>query len=171
MKILLWAVSCLWAAVLVAQIGTWSTAHAVPLQSRDIAITLPAAPQWRAVHVLVDGCECSRAVAEYLRHRGPQPGWQEEIWILGAASSDPIAGFAITTPSAEAIQAAGLVGGPRLLLFSPTGRLEWTGGYGPRKPREAESMLDLPVMLAASRGETPVTVPVYGCPRRNTLPK
>ena len=169
MKIVLSLASCLWAVVMLEQIGNWPTVHTVPLQGRDIAVALPASPQWQAIHVLVEGCACSRAVASHLRNRGPQPGWQEMVWMLGAASAEPIPGFTVTVPSSETIQAAGLVGGPRLLLFAPAGNLLWTGGYRPRNSREAAPMVDLSAMLAVSRGERAATVPVYGCPRRTSF--
>jgi hypothetical protein len=156
-----------WAAVLVTQIGTWSAAHAVPLQGRNVSVSLAPSTEWRAVHVLVDGCACSRTVAAYLRRRGPRPGWQEHVWILGATPPEAIPGFGMTTPDEHALRDSGLTGGPRLLLFSPAGRLVWTGGYGPGKPRSTESLLDVQAMNAIAAGQTPRAVPVFGCPRLN----
>jgi hypothetical protein len=158
-----------WAVVFIFQIGTWSSAHAVPLQGVGISLSLPPAPEWRAVHVLVDGCACSRNVADYLRRRGPVPGWVEEIWVLGGPQPDAIPGFTLHHPDEAAIQTAGIVGGPRLLIFSPSGRLLWNGGYAPRKPRATSPMADLPVMESVRRGEPGPEIPVFGCPRRQHL--
>ena len=160
-------VTVLWSAILVMQTGSWSAAHAVPLQGREIALSLPPSAEWRAVHVLVDGCACSRTVAAYLRRRGARTGWQEQVWTLGASAAEPIPGFRMSHPEERDIRASGLTGGPRLLLFSPAGELVWTGGYGPRKPRSTESLLDIPAMIAVERGQSPKAMPVFGCPRLN----
>lgn len=155
----------LWAAVLVVQIGSWSATHAVPLRDGELSISLAPDAKWHAVHVLVDNCACSRAVAEHLAHRGPQPGWIEEVWILNAASLIAVPNFPTTSLSPARAHASGLTGGPRLLLFSPAGVLVWSGGYTPRKPRGALELADLSTMRELASGHQPALVPVFGCPR------
>jgi hypothetical protein len=154
-----------WAAVLVVQVGSWSAVHSVPLQGRDIAISLPPAAEWRAVHVLVDGCNCSRTVSSYLIARGPHCGWDEQVWVLGGAPFSAPNGFSQRHLSSSEAAERGLVGGPRLLLFSPSGRLVWSGGYGPARPRSSAQGLDLQIMSAARAGLPMAAVPVFGCAR------
>lgn len=158
------------------RVGTWAGVHAAPLSGAGITVTLPAASQWRAVHVLVDGCKCSRDIAVYLAHRGPAPHWQEEIWFLDAAAEPPsVPGFPVRTPDTQTVTASGIVGGPRLLLFSPAGDLVWTGGYRPARrrliarPGDAANIVDREVMDQATRGLLPAPIPVYGCPRSDLL--
>jgi hypothetical protein len=166
-KAVLHLATFLWVAILITQIGTWSAAHAIPLQSAGLSVSLSPSPKWRAVHVLVDDCACSRAVAEHLAHRGPQPGWVEEVWILNSAGHLAVPGLPTTLLTPARAQAAGITGGPRLLLFNPDGTLAWSGGYSPRKPRGTANLADLSVMRAVSIGQLPAPVPVFGCPRVN----
>lgn len=165
MQWFLHAATLLWAAILVVQIGAWSSVHSVPLRGTSRSISLPPDTRWRAVHVLVDDCACSRSVAAYLSQRGPQPEWREEVWVLGGRTAPVISHFATRSMEPDSAESAGITGGPRLLVFSPAGSLVWSGGYSPRKAWRAVEPADLYIMRAVSSGQRPEEIPVFGCPR------
>ncbi len=122
-------------------------------------------PNWRAFHVLAEKCGCSSRVIEKLVERGPRPGFEEKILLIGEGSPSREAavarGFSLETLTARKLQERyGIQGAPLLVVVDPRGRIAYSGGYTRRKQGEVE---DVAILADLVRGVSPAERPLFGC--------
>jgi hypothetical protein len=163
-----------WFAVIGA-LGAWAVAqHVVPIPSAKIQVQA-AGTQPVAWHILGAECGCSRSVAMDLVRRGPKPGWQEKVSLVGAnpelEKQLTNAGFPVERTDAEELaKREGVQGAPWLVLFFPDGRTGYSGGYASARPGTPGTQnRDELLMATVARGESVKSLPSYGCATSRAL--
>jgi hypothetical protein len=164
--------------LLVSWFVAWTALLSIPmtlLAAKHWSSLPPAAPpatgaqsaEWRAVHVLVSDCGCSRRLARHLVERGPSRSIQEEVVLIDA---DPAIEFPlrkagwkvrVTTPSAAEAE-LGVEGGPFFLVFRPDGVPVYAGGHGP-SPGKPADWKDLQILSETLLGHNVPPMAVFGC--------
>ncbi len=164
--------------LLVSWFVVWTAVISIPmtlLAAKHWSSLPPAAPpateaqsaEWRAVHVLVSDCGCSRRLARHLEERGPSGSMKEEVVLIDA---DPVievplrkAGWRVrvTSPSAAEVE-LGVEGGPFLLVFRPDGVPVYAGGHGPAPGKPAD-WKDLQILSETILGHPVPPLTVFGC--------
>jgi hypothetical protein len=164
--------------LLVSWFVVWTAGISIPmtlLAAKHWSPLPPAAPhsaaiqspEWRAIHVLVSECGCSRRLARHLLQRGPSASAREEIVLIepDPAIEAPLrkAGWKVrvTTPAAAETE-LGVEGGPFLLVFRPDGVPAYAGGHGPG-PGRPDDWKDLRILSDTSQGQPVPPLAVFGC--------
>ncbi len=121
------------------------------------------------VHVLVDGCEPSRAVAEHLVSRGADPSEREHVLMVGRAESLrerlERAGYRTFAASADQIRETfGIAAAPLLMVYERGGdAVLYAGGYSPERPARPEDVRIAAIVSAARAGKSLTPFPVHRC--------
>ena len=142
--------------------------HALPLPATTLS-SAPASGTWRATHALGADCGCSAYVADALIARGPRPGWEEKILLVGHQPALlrqlQAAGFAAEQLSpADFTRRTGLQGAPWLALHAPDGTTAYSGGYAPSRPGiNAAALFDASIMDRVRQGQNVPAYPSFGC--------
>jgi len=141
--------------------------HTAPLQEQAVERQLEPQDHWQAEHYLATGCPCSRQVADDLIENPPLHGLQH-VYVLGEdaklVSRLQEAGYQVTTLISEAqLKEHGVVGGPWLRVYEPSGELAYSGGYAPVRPTiitpaHASELIDRII-----DGSVDKALPAYGC--------
>jgi len=132
----------------------------------------PAAARgrWWLVHVIADGCGCSRRVVDHLiADRRPADLAERVVFVTEhARDATPtlaelaLAGFAIDVVRPDELVARyGVEAAPLLIAIAPDGALRYVGGYTRRK--QAADLHDLDILAALRRGEPVEPYPAFGC--------
>lgn len=160
---------------LTSLLGAWAVAqHILPLPAAR-PDGQAAGPGLLAWYVLGPDCGCSATVADDLVRRGPQPGWREKVWLVG---DEPVlgprlraAGFDVAVIAAEELARTHRIqGAPWLALFGSDGQPAYSGGYAQVRPGSAGFVDSSAVLMAAvARGESPASLPAYGCATSSAL--
>ncbi len=162
----------LWVVCIASLLVFLGRLHQTPLPPAPPQAPLPASPAWHLIHFLVPDCVCSESVANYLIHRGPQAGSvTEEVIVLGPPGAAPAlaaqlgqAGWGVTSAELGSPASRGVRGGPWLVVFDPSGRARYSGGYlgrqivGPHDPFQ-----DLAVLDRLRHGEAVTPFGPFGC--------
>ncbi len=204
-QFLLIAASVVWLAASVVPLAYLSAAHlrAVKLMSNVptlavAALTNPApengvdgktqgGSRWKLVHLLVEGCSCSAAVAEHLCERLPLKDVEEVVYVVGGdhhfewVNNLQRLGFDVRVQNAEELRLAlGSDAGPQLLIADPTGAIRYRGGYQSTRPgtrlnhlatnMEADTPQECEILLALRQGRDVQAYPAFGCGGSLSLP-
>ena len=170
-----WAVICvlIGASLLIDHlISLPEPAAADPTFQQALARQRPADARghWWVVHVIADGCGCSRRVLDHLI-AGHRPGdLVERVVFVTQHPRDAaptlaelaLAGFTVDVVEPEALVARyGVEAAPLLIAVDPGGTLRYAGGYTRRK--QAADIRDLDILAALRRGEPVEPLPAFGC--------
>jgi hypothetical protein len=126
--------------------------------------------RWVALHVLYQGCRCSRRVLDALLGRGPAAGYSETIVLVGDGDGDGderaararALGFRLEHVAPEALAAAyGVEAAPLLAVASPRGEVRYLGGYGERK--QGPVSMGAPELARLAAGGAVGPRPTFGC--------
>jgi hypothetical protein len=173
----------LWFGLTTAVASTLLGRHLLTLPSAGPQSTSPLFALRRdprahlAAHVLWSGCRCSRRIAEHLA-TGPRPGEYEEhvLWVRTAEQTaeqtaepgDSLKqalqrrGFTVHDVSPSELETRyGVVGVPLLVLFTPDGRMAYSGGYTDKK--QGLMAHDEELMEAVAARSAVSSLPVFGC--------
>lgn len=140
----------------------------------------PARPRWRMVHLLVEGCDCSAAIARHLCDRRPIAGVDEVVYVVGGNHHfdwvKNLAGLGFDVQVKDAGELRRLLGtdaGPQLLIEDPTGAIRYRGGYQSSRPGTGlnhppiGSETDIPqereILSALRQGGEVEAYPAFGC--------
>lgn len=136
------------------------TAHRSPAQRE----------RWLVLHVVYDGCRCSRRVLDHLL-AGPRPAdLAERIVLVSDRPGEPPAnseairtrGFELEVVSAEQLNTRyGIEAAPLLVVVDPADQVRYVGGYTARK--QAADIRDAAVINAVRRGDRVEPLPAFGC--------
>lgn len=176
LKIVGWTGLAVWlvtVSVALASLGAWHyvslpTPSRAELASQLAARSVGASPRWEMIHILSAECGCSRRIATSLEQRHAQPDVRETIWWVGATNAQTArlqaAGFVLEAKSARQLADELKVESvPAVLIFSPTGQLQYSGGYAERNPASQNLAPELALLARVRAGETVPARPVFGC--------
>lgn len=165
-------------------IATWITAvstplvylaaaHQKPLEQNGSPPINAVSGRWQLTHVLVEGCPCSRSIAEHLLSRGRSTDAEEHVVIAAAGHQQPWvdalrnAGYVVERKSDSDVAAeTGVTGGPWLLIFDSQGRSRYAGGYLDGRPGargQRQSPADLDILSQLRSGKTVEPLRALGC--------
>lgn len=175
-KILAAGALIVWGAGLSVLCARLMARHWVPLPRPDVsdpawvgrgsASAAATEPAWLAVHVVSEGCPCSRRLLDHLRSRGPVAGVRERVVRVrdGEFSPSPaLPGF--EEESIDADELAGRYGVdavPMMLVFDPDGVPVYAGGHTPRK--QSADFRDRWILTELTNSRPAGPLPVFGCP-------
>ena len=121
---------------------------------------------WLAVHVVSEGCPCSRRLLDHLRSRGPVAGVRERVVRVrdGEFSPSPaLPGFEEESIDAAELAARyGVDAVPMMLVFDPDGVPMYAGGHTPRK--QSADFRDQWILTELTNSRAADPLPVFGCP-------
>lgn len=134
--------------------------------------------RWLVLHVVYDGCRCSRQVLDHLlASSSASPGASsrpadlaERVVLITDSGTAPAAttdairahGFELEVVSAaRLVERYGIEAAPLLVIVDPTDHVRYVGGYTPRK--QAADIRDLAVIDAVRRGVPVAPLPAFGC--------
>lgn len=149
------------------------TDHAA-LATAMAALRHPGQADLEVVHVLYADCRCSRRILDVLARREPVPGRTEKVLLVGdlpETEKDVGArGLEIVHVRAEELLARFHVeSAPMFVVLDAENRVRYVGGYTEHKqgllPR------DRVIADAIARGESPASLPVFGCAVSDRLRK
>ncbi len=185
----------LWMPTVAFGVGSLMVGHWAPLPMPEAGenaklttalrelITQPSDPgtqdprtngRWSLVHVLFEGCGCSRNVQEYLLAADRETSAEE--WVLLVASKTNsrwhsalrAQGFRTSIVSAEGLLTKfGIEAAPLFAVLDPEQRLRFVGGYTARK--QSLAYQDIAALDALRSGLAPSPLPVFGCGVSNAL--
>lgn len=124
------------------------------------------APRWLALHVLYEGCRCSRRVLDHLTARGASADVRERVLLVGASDASAArvraAGYGFEALTREALRARyGFEAAPVMVVADPRGRVRYLGGYTDRK--QGAVVRDVDIVRRLQRGEAVAALPLFGC--------
>lgn len=174
LKPLRWLLLAIWVLLALVGIGSLAVNHSRALPGPETAVGTrllglrprDAASRPFRIHVIPDGCSCTRRLLEHLLAQGPFSGNRELILFAGEqpawARAAAARGFAWHAIGPEALaRDYGIEAGPVLLAYDASGRLDYLGGYfdhpAAREPR------DQALQARLLRGERPEPLPIFGC--------
>jgi hypothetical protein len=146
-----------WFAALTVPLSWMAAKHQGVLRTPDVdgPPALAATGQWRTIHVLVPGCDCSQRRARMILAENLSG---HEYWLAGGGRLNLPAHCPVRRMTANQLRAeTGIAGGPTLLVVDPEGRLRYAGGYRPGDPAGAGTLRTLQSGAPVSK------VPVRGC--------
>jgi hypothetical protein len=126
--------------------------------------------RWLALHVVLDGCGCSRRVLDHLLVRARPPGIAERIVLVterpastaGAAVAIRARGFDLDVVTPEQLVARYRIeAAPLLVVADPRDTVRYVGGYTARK--QGADIRDLAVIAAVQAGAPVEPLPTFGC--------
>ncbi|MFO0722693.1 MAG: hypothetical protein U1E65_02840 [Myxococcota bacterium] len=169
-KVAFWA----WVPVVLVPSSYLLAAHLVPLprpllEDPTLASgvqSLGPAGRWSAVHILYGECGCSRRVFDHLLARGPEPGFQESIVLVGDRPSfrerAVARGFQVLLLSeAQLEERFHVISVPMLVLADPRGEVRYAAGYTDTK--QGPDIADLRLMRGLAQGTPAEAKPIFGC--------
>ena len=123
-------------------------------------------PRWIALHVLYEGCRCSRRVFDHLVARGASPAMAERVLLVGGSEASVAraraAGYAAEALTRDGLRARyGFEAAPVMVVADPRGRVRYLGGYTARK--QGAAMRDVDIVRRAQAGEAVAALPLFGC--------
>lgn len=129
---------------------------------------------WLGVHILMEGCGCSKRVFEHLLGRRAQLGIREKILYVGQEASVEAqareAGFEFQYVTAEDLDGSfNVESSPLLLVTDPQGRVAYSGGYSQRK--NIPPYIDEQIIASLREGKSLAGLPVFGCAVSKRLQK
>jgi hypothetical protein len=164
-----------WFVITMLGIASLGLSHVVPMPRPDEASARLAAAMLAlrrggterfVVHVLSAGCSCTDRLFAHLVTRQPLAGAEEVVLFVGddlpKRAAAARAGLAfVTLTAADVTDRYGLEAAPVLLAFDARGSLRYAGGYYDHPaavwPRDER------VHARIASGETPESLPVFGC--------
>ena len=128
-----------------------------------------AAKQARVVHILGEGCGCSKIVGNHLLSRGPRSGLQELVIVIGrmpqfeiqlkekgfVVSSEPLEQFRVEHPM--------VLGVPMFLVQLSDQSIRYSGGYADRMVAPGVKIHDEKIIDGVLAGGTEKELPTLGC--------
>lgn len=159
----------LWGLAVLIPVSSLMAGHLVTLPRPTLESVLrlahPTAHR-QALHVLAADCECSRRVREHLLARGARSEIDEKIILVSdvvdTGERERARGFAFESlAGAELVTKYHLESAPLLVVFGPSGALEYSGGYTSRK--QGETIAESDIIDRLQRGEVVPALPTFGC--------
>tara|TARA_B100000749_G_scaffold280889_1_gene280117 strand:+ start:11018 stop:11623 length:606 start_codon:yes stop_codon:yes gene_type:complete len=149
------------------------TIHNVGFDPPDVNLTQLASKakpgQWSLVHILGEGCKCSRYVAESLIERGADNESYEHVIFIGHFSEKIVAevkqkGFHVQQPTDEQVSKMGeFAGTPTLIIFDDQKQVAYQGGYSHTLLSPANPPTDQQIYAQLKHGDTPTNHQIRGC--------
>ena len=169
-----------WAAVTTLVSASFLASHLLTLPLPDqkdprlaaaVADVTPNAT-WSLLHALSSECRCSAAVLEHLMTTERPPGVTETVVLVGPPGDIEARvrakGFGFVSLTAEELDSRYHIPAvPVLVIADPSGTIRYSGGYTPRK--QGPEVQDLAILGEVRRGETPDSLPLFGCPVNTAL--
>ncbi len=149
------------------------------------------------IHLLVEGCGCSEAIAGHLCDRRPMKDVDEVVYVVaGNHHFDWVKklnrdGFDVRVQTADEVRLAlGTDAGPQLLIEDPTGAIRYRGGYQSTRPGarlndasvihpglnhpatglETDTPQESEILCALRQGRDVDVYPAFGCAGALNLP-
>ena len=120
-----------------------------------------------AFHVLLGSCRCSRQTARTIARSDRPIEVEEHVLLVDDVEGElrrqfdgaPFVLHDVRT--GELYPHYGMLGVPLLVIVRPGGEVVYSGGYSERK--QGLVSRDLKLIAAVGRGETPASLPLFGC--------
>lgn len=166
-----------WALAMILVGGFLLAGHLLTLpkpEARDARLTAgilsvrtaPSEGRWLALHVINAECVCSKRVLEHLLSRKSGSFAIERVVLVDGDQATAVriraAGYEFEALSGVALEARyGITGAPLMVVVDPTNAVRYLGGYSERNP--TAKLRDEEIFGQLAKGETPATMPVFGC--------
>lgn len=121
---------------------------------------------WTGLHVLYEGCQCSRRVVDHLLAMGSTPGVHDLVLVVGDGSifGEELAASSLDVRylRPEALRDDwGIEAAPLFVAATPEGEPVFIGGYTERK--QGWEIRDREILATLLSGGSPDDLPLYGC--------
>jgi hypothetical protein len=164
-------VLAVWVAGVSVVCGTLLTRHAAPLPvpahaASGFAALTAKSDRLVVFHVLVASCRCSQNIARSLSTTTRPANVEEHVLLVDDTDrmmeKQLPSTFQVHHTSAKELESTfGVAGVPLLLVIGKGGEVRYSGGYTERK--QGLMLRDRSIIEAIARGETPESLPLYGC--------
>ena len=129
--------------------------------------------KWKIVHFLGGECQCSQYLVEYLVKRGPAKDFHEQIVVFDDVKKfeQPLvnAGYNVKVLEYEKVSSENKPDGiPLLVIASPSGNVEYEGGYAKTMLNPFTKIRDIEIAEKYKYGNKDnlreiASLPAYGC--------